>query len=408
MVDIETGTYDAERDKDAVVRIWREVGWIDDDSEAAAMEHFLVGSDCLVARIDNEAECAVITSPGTIRYQDIDLPLSFVSAVTTSRIGRKLGLASRLTSQAVADSARGGAAVSILGMFEQGFYDKFGFGSGSYEHHLQFDPASLQVDAPYRTPVRLTVDDWAEVHETFSNRLRFHGTTVAHPPGFTRADMLWTEKPFGLGYRDDDGTLTHFVWGRTKGEHGPYRVTMLSYRSPDQLLELLKLLSVLGDQVRSVGVTQPAGIQLQDLVRHVVRQEIATAKSDHAFRHASGTWWQLRLLDVPAAVAARRYEGPPVRFVAAVTDPISSYLDDGWGAGGSYVVTIGEESSAEPGTDDTLPVLSASINAFSRMWFGVRAASVLAVTDDLSGPAELLGDLDRALALPEPHPDMFF
>lgn len=407
-MDIEIGTYEPVRDHDAVVRIWREVGWIDSDSEAAAVEHFLVGTECLVARIDGEAECAVMTTPGAIRYQDVDLPLSIVSAVTTSRIGRKLGLASKLTSRAVADSARGGAAVSILGMFEQGFYDKFGFGSGSYEHHLRFDPSSLQVDAPYRTPARLTAEDWEEVHTAFSARLRYHGNTVADPPGFTRADMMWTEKPFGLGYRDETGALTHFVWGRTKGEHGPYRVTILAYRSTDQLLELLALLSALGDQVRSVGITQPSGIQLQDLVRHVVRQEIVTAKSEHAFRHASGTWWQLRLLDVPAAVAARRYDGPPVRFVADLSDPISAYLEDGWGAGGRYVVTIGDESSAEPGTADDLPVLSASINAFSRMWFGVRAASVLAVTDDLTGPAGLLADLDRALALPAPHPDMFF
>lgn len=409
MPDIVIESYDAERDKDAVVRIWREVGWIDSDSEAAAMEHFLTGTACLVARIDGEAECAVMTTPGTIRYQDADLPLSIVSGVTTSLVGRKLGLASKLTAQAVATSAEEGAAVSILGMFEQGFYDQFGFGSGSYEHHLRFDPASLQVEAAYRAPVRLTADDWEEMHAVFTRRLRYHGNTIATPSGFTRAELMWTEKPFGLGYRDEDGSLTHFVWGRSKGEHGPYRVTMLSYQTPEQLLELLKLLSVLGDQVRSVGITQPSGIQLQDVVRHVVRQEIVTAKSEHAFRHASGTWWQLRILDVPVVVAARRYQGPPVRFVAALSDPIEAHLDDGWtGVGGRYVVTIGGESNAVPGSDDGLPVLEASINAFSRMWFGVRSASTLAVTDDLAGPAGLLADLDRALALPEPHPDMFF
>lgn len=408
MADIEIGTYDPDRDKDAVVRIWREVGWIDSDSQAGALEHFLAGTACLVARIDGEAECAVMTTPGAIRYQDTDLPLSIVSGVTTSLIGRKLGLASKLTARAVADSARAGAAVSILGMFEQGFYDKFGFGSGSYEHHLRFDPASLQVNAPYRAPSRLTVDDWEDVHTAFTARRRYHGNTTADAPGFTRAEMMWSENPFGLGYRDEGGALTHFVWGRSKGEHGPYRVEMLAYQNTDQLLELLKLLSVLGDQVRSVGITQPSSIQIQDLLRHVVRQEIVTAKSDHAFRHSSGTWWQLRLLDLAAAVAARRYEGPPVRFVAEISDPIADHLTDGWGIGGRYVVTIGEHSRAEPDAGQGLPVLEASVNAFSRMWFGVRSASVLAVSDDLRAPRELLADLDRALALPAPHPDMFF
>jgi len=34
---------------------------------------------------------------------------------------------------------------------------------------------------------------------------------------------------------------------------------------------------------------------------------------------------------------------------------------------------------------------------------GVRPASGLAVTDSLSGPADLLSSLDHALLLPEPH-----
>lgn len=408
MADIEIATYDPEKDKDAVVRIWREVGWIESDAHADAMQYFIAEAACLVARIDGEAECAVMTTPGTIRYQESDLPLSIVSAVTTSRVGRKLGLASKLTARAVAESATEGAAVSILGMFEQGFYDKFGFGSGSYEHRIRFDPASLKVDVPYRAPVRLTVDDWQEMHNSFSRRLAQHGSTSVRSAGFTRADLLWTENPFGLGYRDESGTLTHFVWGSTKGEHGPYNVTMVSYQSTDQLLELLKLISVLGDQVRSVGLHEPYGIQLQDLVRHVVRQEITASQSDHSFRQRSGTWWQVRLLDVPAAVAARSYLGPPVRFVADLTDPIEKYADNGWSSGGRYVVTVGEESSAEPGTAEDLPVLSGSINAFSRMWFGVRPASALTVTDDLEAPDELLADLDRALAMAPPHPGMFF
>lgn len=373
------------------------------------MEYFLDGTDCYVALIEGSAECAVMTTPGLIRYQDVDLPLSIVSGVTTSLVGRKLGLASGLTAHAVGEAGKAGAAVSILGMFEQGFYDQFGFGSGSYEHHIRFDPASLQVDVPYRPPARITIDDWEAVAAAFAARHRRHGGTTADPPGFIRAEMMWADKPFGLGYRSESGELTHFIWGRTKGESGPYRVDMLSYQTTEQLLELFKLVSVLGDQVRSISITEPSGIQLQDLVQHVIRQEIATAKSDHAFRHVSGTWWQLRIMDVPACVAARSYEGPPVQFVAEITDPLATMLEGEWtGVAGSYIVTIGEESSAEPGSDDSLPVLAASVNAFSRAWFGVRAPSSLTVTDDLTGPAELIADLDRALALPVPHPDMFF
>ena len=53
-------------------------------------------------------------------------------------------------------------------------------------------------------------------------------------------------------------------------------------------------------------------------------------------------------------------------------------------------------------------MLRASIGALSRLWFGVRPATGLAVTDDLAGPPELLEALDRALVLPPPLPELSF
>ena len=348
-------------------------------------------------------------TPGLIRYQDSDLPLSVVAAVTTSLIGRKKGFASRLTAQLLADAAGDGAAVSVLGMFEQGFYDLLGFGSGSYEHHLTFDPSSLQIDVPYRTPVRLAEDDWEAIHRSLLNRKRAHGGVLLEAPAMTRSELGWASPSFGFGYRDADGEITHLVYGTTKGEHGPYRVGFFVYQNTDQLLELLKLVQVLGDQVRAIKLTEPPEIQLQDLFSHVFRQRISTHRSEYESRHSSGTWWQIRVLDVPAAVAARRYDGQPVKFVAEITDPLHDVLDGPWrGVGGSYVVEIGETSKAVVGDEPGLPVLNVSVNAFSRMWFGVRPASSLAVTDDLEGTPELLADLDRALALPAPHPGVYF
>ena len=40
-----------------------------------------------------------------------------------------------------------GALVAGLGMFDQGYYDKLGFGSGAYSHRVAFDPARLSVKA---------------------------------------------------------------------------------------------------------------------------------------------------------------------------------------------------------------------------------------------------------------------
>ena len=56
----------------------------------------------------------------------------------------------------------------------------------------------------------------------------------------------------------------------------------------------------------------------------------------------------------------------------------------------------------------SLPTLKASVGAFTRLWLGVLSANGLAVTDQLSGPPDLLGELDRAFLLPQPHPDWDF
>jgi len=86
-----------------------------------------------------------------------------------------------------------------------------------------------------------------------------------------------------------------------------------------------------------------------------------------------------------------------------------SEADVEWpGLAGDHTVTIADRSTTEPGHRGNRPVLRASVSAFSRLWFGVRPATGLAVTDDLVGPPELLEALDRALLLPAPVTGLHF
>ena len=72
--------YDEKKDKKAVHRIWREVGWLGSDKkENKAMDIMLSTSRPMVAELNGEAECLVITTPGTIRYLKEDLPLCAVT-----------------------------------------------------------------------------------------------------------------------------------------------------------------------------------------------------------------------------------------------------------------------------------------------------------------------------------------
>ncbi len=402
--------YDEALDLDAVIRIWLEVGWLDSVDKAPAMRGILASANTEVGLLGDDAECMVRWAPGTIRYQSTDLALCVVTAVTTSHIGRKQGLASTMTARSLEQAATAGHAVAALGIFEQGFYDLLGFGTAAYDHQLSFDPSALMVDhVPYRAPTRLGKDDWGDMHEALTNRMLSHGSVVIAAPGHTEGEVALADNPFALGYRDDNGTLTHFLFGRLKGDHGPLRIDAIAYRSTDQLLELLRLLRELSDQIHSVKIIEPAHVQLQALLRNPMRERSRSERSDHESFNRSIAWWQLRMLDVQTCVAARHWPGQPVRFNLMLSDPLEEHLTGDWrGVAGDYTVVIGADSSATRGHTAGLPTLSTGVGPFSRLWLGVRPASVIAVSDRIDAPAELLAELDEAFLLPRPVPGWMF
>jgi predicted acetyltransferase len=404
--------YDAQRDRDAVLRICREVGWCTTEKHAEALAALAGSGRTFVAEIEGSVECMVTSDPGTIRHGSSDLPLTGITSVVTSRVARKRGLAGRLTARLLAAEAEAGAAVSVLGAFEQGYYNQLGFGNGTYTHWCSFDPSTLNVPPNRRLPIRLELGDGKRMHANRLGRLRRHGACSLDTSEQMCGDMLWTENGFGFGFVDEDGHLTHHMWCSAKDvEHGPYEVYWAVYRTKEQFHELLGLLRSLEEQVGSIEMQEPPGIQLQDLLRKPFKQRRITRRSAHENRMSATAYWQSRILDLPAAMARTSLEAEPVRFQLALSDPIADYCeaDAPWkGVAGDYVVELGPESRAEPGTDRSLPTLAASVNAFSRMWLGVRSATSLSWTDQLSGPADLLARLDRTLRLPPPAPDWEF
>lgn len=403
---MELDDYDHERDFEAVDRIYREVGWLasEDDSKVHAdiARAVYEGS---VFRLNGETECAAITALGNMRHLKADLDLAVVTGVATSRVARKLGAAKRVTAAAIARRAEAGVEVASLGMFEQGFYDLLGFGSGAYSRSIWFDPASLKVDRRFRPPRRLAKENWCDVHDAMCERMRGHGSCVLRAPEIIRGKLASTRNPIGLGYYDG-GRLSHFFWGQAEDDHGPYRISWYAYRTAEQLLELLALIRSLGDQVVVVNMEEPAEIQLQDVLASPFRNRRLSEGSKYASSHRTHAWWQARMLNVPKCLAKTHLPVDNLHFNLVLTDPITEHLEpgSGWsGVEGDYVVMLGEHSAARPGLKTGLPTLRASVGAFTRCWLGVRSPSVLARTDDLDADPGLLEKLDRVLRLPQPQ-----
>lgn len=398
--------YKPENDQKAVHRIWKEVHWIDKEQEKL-MDHFLAGSRALVGELGGKAECLVTSAKGTFRYLNTDLQLCAVTGVTTSRVARKQGFAGRMTAELIAADVKEGAQIAALGMFEQGYYNRLGFGTGPYENMLYFDPASLQIDAHFRVPKRLNKEDWEIIHQAMMNRKKGHGAVNLFESSITRAELGWTDGGFGLGYFDEAGnTLSHFIWISGEKELGPYSVKMLIYQNHEQLRELLALLKSLGDQIRLINIFEPPEIQLQDLIKQPFKGRQQSQKSPFEQKHWAEAFWQIRICDLQACIEAVELPTEDINFNLELDDPISAKLDESqsWrGLSGNYQVRLGNKSSVQPGTSNKLPSLKASLGAFSRLWLGVRPASGLAFTDELEGSEELLQELDEKLSLPKAH-----
>lgn len=408
--------YRAESDLSAVRRIWREIGWLDSGKEEQ-FDRLIAVSRSHVVELNGEAECLVLTVPGRLRYLREELPISCVSGVTTSRIARKQGLAGRLTAHAVAADAGAGALVAALYCFEQGYYNRLGFGNSCYQIERTFDPSHLilnrESELRPRVPLRLTAADWEEAYQARLARRRCHGAIDVLSVETMRHEMEEASNGFGLGYRDGpNAALTHYLWVSTNNiGHGPYRVRWLVYQTRAQLLELLLQIKSLGDQVHSVKMIEPPGIQLQDLLLQPLRQRRITAHTEHPQFAETLACHQARILDLPGCLKSTVLAAGEIRFQLSLTDPIAEFLQPGspWrGVAGDYCVTLGRVSSAERGRDASLPALMASVGAFTRLWLGVQPATGLAVTDALDGPPELLEALDEVLRLPQPQPDWEF
>ena len=402
--------YDAERDAKPVRRIWEETRWIDrdDEDDAAHLRGMLDNSRALVGELEGEAECVTISSPASIRYLGRDIPLGIVAAVTTSPRGRRAGLASRATAGLVQQDAEAGMMVSALGMFEQGFYSRLGFGNGPCELRWSIDPASLNVDARPGIPVRITLEDSEDVARAMGRRALRHGGVRILNPAHVRADMGWTENPVGLGYRDSEGELSHFFWGEMKDENGPYIVTAIAWREAGQLQELLALLKGFGDQAQLVKLIEPAGLQLQDFIARPFRESNSPKQGDWRKGAEAEAWWQARINDLAGCLeqVSLPHSGAALSFNLHLDDPIAGFLPDtgGWrGVGGDYVVELGASSGAKPGKRQGLPSLNAGVGGFTRLWLGCAEAGAIAATGQIEAPRQLLDDLEATLRLPIPR-----
>jgi len=390
-------------------RIWREIGWIEDKKpHRESLDLYLDTCRTRICDVHGEAEIAVSMLPGTMRVLEQELPLAIVAGVYAGRIGRQQGHATTLTAECVARDAADGAAVSTLGIFDTGFYDRLGFGSAPSMRTATIDPRALKVPRATRPPLRMGLDDAEALHSCRLARRSVHGQVQITDWRQIAYEMKWVDDVFVLGYRDgDDDSISHFaaLSPDGKGAHGPYYVWMMSWSTREQLHELLGVFKSLGDQVHGFRMQDPQGISMQDLVDRPFSWYRVTRDSPFQKRTFALSHKQNRICDLPRCIEAISLPGADLEFNLRLADPIADFLPAAapWrGVAGDWIVRFDSTSSAEYGRDENLPTLEADVGAFTRLWLGGQSAGNLSISAGLHGPADLIEALDRRYLVPAP------
>ena len=302
------------------------------------------------------------------------LPMAAVTRVGVRADRTRRGLLTAMMRAQLDDVASRGEPVATLRASEARIYGRFGYGVASRgrDVRVRIDPVPFRPSAPLHGSVRLVDRDelvpvLRKVHESIA--LARHG-------GMTRPDGWWDSfrrrvderghviAAVHAGADGDDGFALAFV-ADTAG-HGNGR-----------MLEVTDLHAV--DVAATAGLWRfLLGIDLVGAVRAELRPLdeplellLTDPRACEVTAHRDETW--LRLVDVPAALAARGY-GAAEPVLLAVHDPLLERN------AGVYRIAGGTAERVGPLGGPVTPQLQCDAAALAMTYLGDRAPSELVAT----------------------------
>ncbi|WP_010202461.1 GNAT family N-acetyltransferase [Salinibacterium sp. PAMC 21357] len=320
-----------------------------------------------------------------------------ISSVTVSPTHRRRGIARSLIEGELRSAAAMGLPMAILTVSESTIYGRFGFGPAVFAADLSIDTQRAQFRSTQRRgklqPVSST--EFVEEAPTVFERIRTStpGQIKIWPlrwdqiSGKAPGDDDYTKKTRIVRYDDDGGTPRGFVVYRVAGDELDFTnhkltVDYLLAENPEAYEALWRYVLEV-DLVREVkaglrSVDEPLLWQLSD------RRAITATPVDHLW---------LRILDVPAALTARRYSGP-----SRIGFDISDALEF---AQGRFVLETDETGNAHVSKVEDFPAdiaaVALSINELSSLYLGGVTVNSLVAAHRVQELTEGAGDIiDRA------------
>jgi predicted acetyltransferase len=346
-----------------------------------------------------------LTVPGLAQ-----VPVAGVTAVGVFPTHRRRGLLARMMRRQLDDVAERGEPLAILTASEGGIYGRFGYGVATQYSVIEIDRAQARMAAPVEVPGRLVLldrDAPVKVLPPVWDALR--RTRVGQ---LSRSAVYWQET-FREGGMLNEGDGTRFVVlnerapGQADG-YAMYRMASgveVSISEPRRRRLNVEEIVAGDDQVRAVLWQYLLGVDLVTTVRAYVppdeplRWRLTDPRQVRAGRLSDHLW--ARLLDVPAALAARTY-GERGRLVFEVRDGFRPQ------SGGTFEL-IGGPDGGECRRVDAEPDLRLDTADLGAAYLGGMRFNLLARAGRVAGSPEALRRADRMFgADPLPWSDTSF
>lgn len=293
-------------------------------------DHVIVDGDEIVGN------AGVYTRRLTVPGATVDC--AHVTLVSVSATYRRQGLLGRLMRAQLADARRRGEPVASLWASEGAIYQRFGYGMAAPRLGLEIEAQRVRLNAPAgdgtlrQARPEAVRDELASLYE----RLR-----PAHPGWSDRSAPWWdyllsdpapslhgATKRRALLHQGPDGLDGYALW-RVKSEWdhaGPRGIVLVN----ELVAETPEAYAALWRFLLGVDLTHSARYTFASLDEPLLY--LASEPRRLGGRFGDGLW--VRIVDVPAALSARRYAAP-VDLVLAVEDPLIPENTGRWHLNGS-------------------------------------------------------------------------
>ena len=303
------------------------------------------------------------------------MPIAGVGGVVVAPEYRGSGVGRQLMTEILGRAADHGYPLSALYPTTAPPYRAVGFELAGRQHFVTVPAEAVRTIAPANrvTVRRVGPDDVADVMATVAGVHAQHlDCGPIEWPSHDVAEWLGEEETFA--YLADDGFVA-YRWDGSK----TLAVDVIVGDSENTVRSLWALVGSGSSVARAIRACVPP----DDSVRLLTRDLAVTADKD--------VWWLLRVVDAPAAVAARGFpHGVEVEVPVTVADPLLT------GNSGDWLVQVRDgRGQLVPGGGGGLELTA---NGFAALFAGTRVSRLRQAGLATGGDPDLDGMLDAAFA----------